>query len=334
MCISAAHPLSAADSQIERVNHRGWDGSYKIGNGVVQAIVVPAVGRVMQFSFKGETTGPFWENPKLGGAPVQPQGSDWINFGGDKTWPSPQDDWGKVTGRGWPPPQAFDSMSVTASTTAQSIILDSPVDSHFGIKTHREITLRPGKAVMDIVTTYEKVREPAIKTGVWIITQLASPEMVCVPLPAQSKMTNGYIKMSGDLPEAFQVKDGMITLKRGTEKPTKIGTEGSTMVWVGPAHIVRIDSPRLPAAEYPDSGSSAQVYTNPDPLPYVELEMLAPLHTLKVGDKISQTNTYSLYRRTRMETMAQVRSVLTKSPEQTQRATTPEAISCRESARA
>ena len=49
-------------------------------------------------------------------------------------------------------------------------------------------------------------------------------------------------------------------------------------------------------AEYPDEGSSAEVYTNSDPLKYVELEMLGPLQTLKVGDSVSQTNTYTLSR--------------------------------------
>ena len=314
MCVSASQSFGAPDIQIEKTNHRGWEGSYKIGNGVVQAVVVPAIGRVMQFNFKGETMNPFWENPMLGGAKVQPQSSDWINFGGDKTWPSPQDDWGKVTPRGWPPPQAFDSMSVSATTNAHSIILDSPIDPHFGIKTHREITLRPGQAVMDIVTTYEKVSGPALKAGVWIITQLAEPELVCIPLPATSQLTNGYFLMGADAPEGLKVKDGLLTHTRGTKKATKIGTEASTLIWVGPGHIVRIDSPRIPSASYPDSGTSAQVYTNPDPLPYVELEMLAPLNDLKIGSKISQTNTYTLYHRTGTDATGQIRSIVAGKP--------------------
>ena len=95
----------------------------------------------------------------------------------------------------------------------------------------------------------------------------------------------------------LKVRDRSITLKRSATKSTKIGTDGSSLLWVGPKTAVRIDSERVAGAEYPDKGSSAEVYTNPNPLTYVELEMLGPLHTMKVGDEIDQTNTYTLFHR-------------------------------------
>jgi hypothetical protein len=90
-------------------------------------------------------------------------------------------------------------------------------------------------------------------------------------------------------------KDGL-HLKRSPNKSTKIGTDASVLEWRNRRLMLRIESPRIPGAEYPDQSSSAEVYTNPDPLPYVELEMLGPLKTMKVGDVIAQTNTYSLRR--------------------------------------
>ena len=74
--------------------------------------------------------------------------------------------------------------------------------------------------------------------------------------------------------------------------------------------MLRIDSPRVPETDYPDSGSSAEVYTNPNPLQYVELEMLGPLHTMKVGDKIERRNTYTLFHRTESDPAAQVTAIL------------------------
>jgi hypothetical protein len=59
---------------------------------------------------------------------------------------------------------------------------------------------------------------------------------------------------------------------------------------------VQIESARG-GGEYPDKGCSAEVYTNQNPLAYVELEMLGPLHTMKNGDKISQVNSYHLFHR-------------------------------------
>ena len=59
-----------------------------------------------------------------------------------------------------------------------------------------------------------------------------------------------------------------------------------------------VGSSRVPDAEYPDRGASAEVYTNPDPKKYVELETLGPLSLMRPGDSISQTNIYVLQKRT------------------------------------
>jgi hypothetical protein len=92
----------------------------------------------------------------------------------------------------------------------------------------------------------------------------------------------------------------------------KIGCDAGTLLWLGEKHVCRIDSPRLPGADYPDQGSSAEVWTNPDPLPYIELEMLGPLYTLKPGDTIAQTNRYTLLRRTLPDAQAEAAALLAR----------------------
>jgi len=62
------------------------------------------------------------------------------------------------------------------------------------------------------------------------------------------------------------------TRSAGKVSPYKVGFEGSSLLWIGDKHALRIDSLRAQGAEYPDKGSSAEVYTNPDPLKYVELD--------------------------------------------------------------
>jgi hypothetical protein len=146
---------------------------------------------------------------------------------------------------------------------------------------------------MTIKTTYHKVEGGPRKVGVWIITQCGEPDFVYIP----TFMGDKFIHQSDDLPYALKTGKHAITLKRGSAKSTKIGTDASTLIWVGKKFAVRIDSPRESAKEYPDKGSSAEVYTNPNPLTYVELEMLGPLQTLKVGDTLSHTNTYHLFHR-------------------------------------
>jgi hypothetical protein len=292
-CVMVA---TAGAAEVSKTNYHGWAESLVLSNGKVEAVVVPAIGRVMQFRFAGEIDGPFWENRKLDGQAPDPKSSEWGNFGGDKTWPSPQAEWGKVTGRGWPPPGAFDSMAVKAQERDGTVILVSPVDPHFGIWTERKIRLEDGKAEMVIETIYHKVQGEQIKAGVWIITQLKEPELVSMVLPKNTQFAEGYNKQSDALPENLQRKGDLITCTRSKALSTKIGSDAETLIWQDKKWKVTIHSVRHAGREYPDQGSSAEIYTNPDPLGYVELEMLGPVQMLKVGDRISQTNKYRLER--------------------------------------
>jgi hypothetical protein len=169
----------------ERPYHQ-WTESAFLSNGKVEVVIVPAVGRVMQFRFAGQEEGPFWENRALDGKSPDPASKEWGNFGGDKSWPSPQGDWPRITGRGWPPPGAFDSMPVELKQEGDDVVLISKVDSHYGIRERRRISLAPSEAQMRIVTEYEKTEGPPVKTGVWVITQFQHPERVFIPVPAKT----------------------------------------------------------------------------------------------------------------------------------------------------
>lgn len=296
-----ARPSSASSAepgespiQIRIGPYRGWDRAWTISNGTTEAVVVPAVGRVMQFRFVGKD-GPFWEDAALSGKPPNPESTEWGNFGGDKTWPSPQSEWEKVTGRSWPPPVAFDSMPVETSVRRDAVVLRSPVDPHFGIRTERLIRLDRSAPSMSIVTTYEKVEGRPVTVGVWIITQLEDPVAAFIPIPGRSLFPEGFNRQSGDtLPAGLLVQGGVLSLTRDPTHSTKIGTDSDRLLWVGSTQMLLIESPRIAGGNYPDQQSSAEIYTNPNPKSYVELETLGPLHTLSPGDRISQTNTYTL----------------------------------------
>jgi hypothetical protein len=294
-------------------NHHGWPDSILLSNGQVQAMIVPAIGRVMQFGFLGED-GVFWENRALDGKPAEASGwetNDWVNFGGDKTWPAPEGDWPKLTGRtSWRPPPAFDAMPVEAKVEGSDVVLTSPVDPLLGVRTQRRVHLHPDAPVMTITTTYERVSGAPVPIGVWVITQLKDPVGLYVPLPASSKSGPGYTLLGKDSPPSLTVEKGLLSLTRNPRAAHKIGTEAGTLLWVGDRCALRIDSPRVAGAEYPDRGSSAEIYTSPDPLRYIELEMLGPLIALKSGDRIERQNTYTLFRRTEPDPETEARKLL------------------------
>lgn len=302
-----------AEVTITAGSYHGWNQAFTISNGRVEAVVVPAIGRVMQFRFTGETDGPFWENRALDGRPADPEAKEWVNFGGDKTWPAPQADWARVARRAWPPPAAFDAMAVRAEVSGKTLVLRNPHDPHFGIEAERTIELDASAPIMRIRTTYRKRDGAPVTAAVWIITQLKDPERMYVPLPPKSIFPDRYTKQSEHPLANLRIEGGFLTATRSPKESSKIGTDASALIWGDSKWIVRVSMPRLADAVYPDQGSSAEIYTNSDPLTYVELELLGPLRELKPGDAISQDQTYELYRRDGSSLDGQVRR-LPKGP--------------------
>jgi len=93
-----------------------------------------------------------------------------------------------------------------------------------------------------------------------------------------------------------------ITLTRNPRTAHKIGLAGDELVWIGARQMLRVSQPsRGPEAETPDAGSRTEIYTNPDPLPYIELETLGPLEPMKPGDSITWHNVYTLLRRQHLD---------------------------------
>ena len=296
---------------VTKTNYQGWRDSYILSNGQVEAVVVPKVGRIMQFRFKGgEAT--FWENNQVYGKAPNVKSEEWGYFGagGDKTWPAPQSAWEKITGTAWPPPATFDSVPFTAKVNRHEVTLISPIDPFYGIRVYRKITLEPRKPVMKVTTTYEKVKGKPQNVSVWIVTQLCDPVKVYAALPQPSIFPEGYNKQSENLAANLKVNNGLLSLTRDRNKSHKIGSDAGTLLWMGKKVAVRIDSPRVPGASYPDNNSSAEIYTNLDPKAYVEIEFLSPLKTLRVGQKMDLTTTYTLIPRITENAEQEARKIL------------------------
>ncbi|MCL4178402.1 MAG: hypothetical protein KJ072_11760 [Verrucomicrobia bacterium] len=293
-----------------RTNYQGWADSILVSNGRVEAIIVPAIGRVMQFRFAGENEGPFWENESLFGQNPDPASTNWLNFGGDKTWPAPQGEWAFITPRDWPPPAGFDAVPMQASIDGWKIKLVSPVDPYYGIRTIREISLALDEPVMNITTRYEKLEGLPLMASVWVITQLKEPLVACGRVANFSMYREGFRLMSEQSPPNLEVRDGILRLQRDPKTAHKVGMDVGSLLWVGEKEMLRIDSSRLPQQVYPDRGASAEIYTNPDPLRYVELEVLGPIHKMIPGTTIHRTSSYTLMRRTELDPELDVRKAL------------------------
>ncbi len=298
--------LDSPSNSIWFTNYHGWTNSIIMRNAQVEVAIVPAVGRIMQFRFLDQADGPFWENSSMYG--TQPAAGSWNtpgSFGGDKVWPSPQT-WP------WPPPRGFDSMPFTAGITNDVVTLTGPVDATFGTRVVRRITLHPTEPILRVTSTFEKVSGSGNRIGVWVITQLREGQQVFMPVPKNSIFPTGY-KAIGAVPAGLVVTNGLVALSRDPNASTKIGNDAGALLWVGNESMLLIESPRIPGVaktDYPDSGSSAEIYTNPNPTAYLEMELLAPLVNLGAGNTAEATSVYSLFRRTRPTALDEAITIL------------------------
>ena len=276
---------------------RGWKDAQLVHGSGIEAVVVPSIGRIMDFRLAGESGGPFWFLPEMSGKPVDAAAGEWPNFGGDKTWPAPQSAWPARYPRSWPPPPVFDQSPLTVLPLpgAPGLQMESPVDSATGIKFVRTITPGPSTGQMSVRTAYYKESGDPVEISIWVITQLADPELIATPANAGPEP---WLAMSENV-TGVEVRDGLVLWRRDAAKAQKIGTSARSLVWVGKSRVLRIDLllDQESSALFPDKGCSAQIYTNPNPKTYVELETLGPLVTLKPGDLAAATNLYTLTER-------------------------------------
>lgn len=296
---------------IERISYHGWPDCLLLSNGVVEVIVVPAIGRVMQFRFAGEKEGAFWENRELDGQiPGLDAATDqWLNFGGDKSWPAPQSDWETHIGRAWPPPTTFDSRPYQAVVSNEHVALASDLDPHYGVRLVRQLRLVGRCPQLEITTQFRKEQGAAVKIGDWVVTQLPEPERVFVLLPENTEFANGYQQQRGPCPKDVRRDGRLLSLKRDPREYIKIETQGTSMLWMNQELALLIRAGKA-SDQHPDVGTRTEIYTNPDPYPYVELETVGPITHLEIGNEIVATNTYTLYRRSTDDCTREARRVL------------------------
>ena len=197
----------------------------------------------------------YWENPALSAENGERDSEGWANYGGDKTWPSPQSGWERAAGRGWPPPQAFDGLPAEARIEGDSAVtLVSAVEPGYGIRARRRIELAADRPVLTVTTTYDKISGPPVEVAVWVITQVKDPALVCAPLSGATGNAQGFVPQSDELPAGLHVAGQLLSLTRDFRQNHKIGMQAATLVWVGATELLRIDSSLVAGAKYPDDG--------------------------------------------------------------------------------
>lgn len=284
----------------------GWDSVYVMNNNLTTVAIVPVIGgRIMQYDLGSHAF--MYFNDSMKGTISNTGGQMW---GGMRQLASPQSDF---TGN-WPPPPTLDSRAYTATITknsidSSSVYLESQVEASGGtnfngLRFRRTITMYKNSSHVRVKMTMVNANNAAQRNhGVWDITEVTGGTSgitydtmiwVYVPLNPSSTMGvgRGYAQLQ-KLDTTQWIKNaapGVLGIQyRHVE--AKMGAD-SKQGWVcnvdrrnGYAYAKRFSY--VSAGNYPDSGSSVEVYTYGSSYSCIEVEVMGPMVTLANGDSIS-----------------------------------------------
>lgn len=298
-------------------NHKGWGWkAYVLENGLVTAAVIPEIGaRLMQFDLAGHPS--IWVNPDEVGRTYPPEeDAPWRNFGGYKTWPSPQSHWLSGLG-GWPPAPHLDSGRYDVrieESSPDSVVLatSSPVEvfrkwNSAGLRLGRRYTLYGGSSRLRVEQTITNTGNAHAIWGIWDITQSIVHHdgqqdydnfWVYFPVRKNSAFGEaGFYVMVGDNRDGqwkSYPSDGIAAVQY-LHRSGKVGadSDGGWVCYVdekdGYAYAKRFDY--FPGGTYPDGNSSVEVFTAAEP-PYLEVEVMSPLVDLAPGESYTFTEDF------------------------------------------
>ncbi|MBC8136390.1 MAG: hypothetical protein H8F28_10935 [Fibrella sp.] len=306
--VMAAEPAAIMQSNettvrvtIEQVPYEGWQNAYRITNGTAEVIIVPQIARIMRYGFiNGANL--LWNNPsELGKA--GDTGGGWRNFGGDKPWPWPQDDWPRWFQRdaNWPPPPEADQSPQTARVIgANTVRLTSAVLAKTGLRIVRDITLAETGTRLYTVTRLERVEDGFdFPVGAWAITQtpfVRGSLVVHLP-PGETTLAEGW-RIMGDktpLQSIRRSKDGVtLTVDRDPQAKSgrKLGFDGDAIAGMiqDTILVIRADSPGAKGFEW-RPGERGQIYVSDAGSPYIEWEFTSPVKPIKKGESVTLVTT-------------------------------------------
>jgi hypothetical protein len=270
----------------------------RLSNGTVNLVIVPSLGgRIMRYGFIG---GPnvLWNNPAAASAatrmptatmPASRPAS--TNYGGDKAWPWPQDEWPRLIGRMYPPPpEADQAVYKSRLIGSHGVRLESPPIPSHAARIVREIMLDPVGTRVTIVTRLELASSdrPPPSMAAWNVTQiLGEAKLFARMLPGGA--TKPMAPAAAPPVTTRPVGDRVISIHPPVPRAGKVGLDADVLAAALGSVLFVQRSPT--AAALNESGyratERAQIFcqkgggSTPQ---YLELEFTSPRRDLAAGD--------------------------------------------------
>ncbi|MEI6236222.1 MAG: hypothetical protein WCT04_24465 [Planctomycetota bacterium] len=269
--------------------------AFRVSDGKTEAVVVPSLGRVMQY---GPVGGANW----LWIAPADKVDMNgWKNFGGEKVWVSPQSTWPAYIGRPFPPDESWESgHEARVLDNPPRLQTTSPV-SKCGVRIIREFSFN-GSGEFVTSTTLEKMDDTPLIAGAWTVTQIPPPDAVFLPTSEASVYKNNVYKWSRKtVGNITNVTPSLIRVIPTTGGAYKIGVDAPVAAIAAVRNgVVLLQRTERTDGKYPDgpeeSGFPVELFDlGQADRHYLELELLSPVSPMAKGKRITFTVRWSLH---------------------------------------
>lgn len=276
-----------------------------LNNGKAFLKVTPSIGRITGFGLVNQAD-LLWRDKQANIAAGRKYNNEnnvnnWINYGGDKVWPSVQAQWQYSQDRkhNWPPPHTYDGkpyLDITHTTSKpNTVTILSDVDAPEGSQIRREISLHPTEPIATITTTVKQLRPTLFDAHIWSVTQVNFPRYTLMDVSRNHPTTQkpySFPSVPGELTEQPKhlTEHNAILIPSKIYKDGKAGTLGKWIASIYPNVIFLQQATFDPNARYVEA-TSLQTYLAGD---YIEMETLSPTTHLQPGESITNTVIWSL----------------------------------------
>jgi hypothetical protein len=286
---------------VQQRPYRSWNQAYRVSNGLVELVIVPAIGRIMRYGFVGERN-VLWENfgpPSIGNG-----GEVWANHGGDKGWPWPEAVWQEQFLAAWPPPTDADGLQYDGEVLPDGAIrVSSGLLSPQQLRIVREIRLAPQGTRVSVRTVLECVSGVStIPWGAWAVVQVSQPSKVLARLLHGTDPDQAVRPMAGPSWRGVRLAADMMELRPPIDQRVKVGVEADMLAAVIGNILFVQSSPTAAREDGYGPAERAQVYSEPPILngkpnpPYVELEFISPRRTFRPAQSVNVSVMWEMHR--------------------------------------
>ncbi len=300
--------IGCSDKTICRVvNYAGWADAIEMTNSQVRVIVAPSVGRIIHYGYIDQDN-LLWVNPHYMGKTLksdEPERENgrmiWMNFGGDKVWPTAQNQFLLYNGRSWPPDVIFDGGKNTVELLSNGVRLTTATSPAVGARLIREITLINESPRLLIKQRMQKIQiacnkeyEPVPLT-IWNLAQIRTPQEMLFNTISTSQFPNGFYiyPFYPDIQSNLMIKSDIGILHPDSLRLQKISSVSDNWVSaiIGQTVFTELFA-RDSTAVYPDGNLNCKVYSDSN---YSQLEVSSPLTNLLPGEMFEFTIAWDLY---------------------------------------